>query len=101
MTKIAGVEVKPVSKKQTKRIQEALAAGRASIEQALNGRADAGVTDTGIECVVQCGGTIARDISYRFVGNPLDMVMGGRNDNTRFEELYCSRCGISYHHLPK
>ena len=56
--------------------------------------------NTGRECVVPtCRGHIVKETIRKGVGEP---IMGPAG-NTRFENsttLYCSRCGIYYHHLP-
>lgn len=60
--------------------------------------------DTGFVCVIsRCKGKIVEEVSYRHLGSAMDMPIGPISDtrHTRVRELYCTSCGLSYHHPPK
>jgi hypothetical protein len=54
------------------------------------------------KCVV-CHELLTRVSNFEYRGDPMQMIIGpgGRNQMSRVVSIYCGRCGISYHHLPK
>jgi hypothetical protein len=67
------------------------------------GRDGLGKHKTGVRCVGQkCNGIITEERSNRYLGDPMHFILGpgSQNQLTLVVELYCPRCGISYHHLP-
>jgi hypothetical protein len=60
--------------------------------------------DTGFACVIpRCKGKIVEEVSYRHLGSDMEMPIGPISPSryTRVRELYCTMCGLSYHHPPK
>jgi hypothetical protein len=96
MTKIGGVVVKPLN---TDEKLANMRRGADRMSKALEGR-EPSKKDTGIACSTHCGGTIIEDTWYRTKGDWTTIKIGGRNPVEKIVELYCSNCGISYHHLP-
>lgn len=73
-------------------------------EDELLGRDQLGAHETATMCVIpKCGGTIIENKFDQYFGNPMSRTIGpgGENQMTRVVELYCSQCGVLYHHLPK
>ncbi len=60
--------------------------------------------NTGIACKIpNCGGKIIKETFRQYLGDPMHRIIGrgGERQMTATTELYCSECGVSYHHLPK
>ena len=63
-----------------------------------------GEKNTNAACVIPlCTGTIIEKRSKKYFGDPARAIIGSgyRGQMTLIVELFCSRCGIQYHHLPK
>ncbi len=65
--------------------------------------ADLGKVDTNVPCQANCKGTIVKETSREYLGDPMHAIIGpgGRDQLTTIVQLYCPRCGIMYHHLPE
>ena len=61
-------------------------------------------TDTEVLCAVPfCEGKIIKNEYKTYLGDPKSAIIGpgGKDQMTTVTTLYCSVCGILYHHLPK
>ena len=65
--------------------------------------ADLGTVATKAPCQANCKGTIVRETTRQYIGDPMHAIIGPGYEHqlTTIVELYCSRCGIMYHHLPE
>ena len=74
------------------------------VKEALEGNDNLGKHDTQVPCAIpSCKGTIIEHRHKEYLGDPMDLIIGpgSRNQMTLVVNRYCSRCGISYHHLPE
>jgi hypothetical protein len=63
-----------------------------------------GKHNTKIGCVIPgCLGKIVREVSYRYLGDPGNMIIGpgSRSQRSKSIKLYCDDCQVLYNDLPK